>query len=271
MKVTTGQLKELVSLRHCSAPVETALRGFLRELGRREVSQESDLADIFEMILIYDQYRAPLGRRVQEIIVRLRSDGIGIKTNDRRVLQAKHLWDRGFGRELGFTDFAAYLAGIPRIPKPLRARRRAFPLLCLADPRLGLSKSCSLLGIGFNSFVCTDADVMPYNDRHLTPMEPFWFRFTAPGTNMGRRPSACRDEFFAKGNFAGTAMTGIMAYTYHPTLIEEGTRTLDLPGSRHRRNTRSAYLEVWHGGPMLSLDRPNIADPGCGAGGFSLG
>ena len=40
-----------------------------------------------------------------------------VNTDDARTIQAKVLWDAGFGKELWYKTFEEYLATIPEIPE----------------------------------------------------------------------------------------------------------------------------------------------------------
>ncbi len=72
-----------------------------------------------------------IGSEVEELIRRLEMGGV----NQWRI-QAKRLWDRGFGRDpsVKAKNFKAYLAGILQIPASLLADDPELPLLSLADP-----------------------------------------------------------------------------------------------------------------------------------------
>ncbi len=245
-------------------------QGLGEPLGQKD--RPIEFIQLLEALIAYDKDHTPMGAEVQEIISRLTSGGTApLNSEDPWLVQAKRLWDLGFGRASEVSDFGAYLRDIPPIPKTLLADSDDFPLLCLADPRLGLSRSCSLLGILFKELKLEDADVEPYDERHVTPMEPFWFRFTVPGKNMGRSSGDCRNEFIAQNQFPGTAMTGVMAFAHHPTLVEAGERALDLPGSKHHRSDRHACLWVCDGRLRLGLGRrDNDARPHRGAGAYVL-
>ena len=64
-----------------------------------------------------------------------------------REEQAKVLYEKGWGEQLGITPFAEYLKTIPEIPLwPLEWAAR-FDQTILVDARLGVSQICSKLGV----------------------------------------------------------------------------------------------------------------------------
>jgi hypothetical protein len=203
---------------------------------------------------------------IVELISRLTSGGVAGKSDDLRHIQAKRLWDRGFGRELEFDSFDTYLATIPEIPARLLEDDPELPLLSLADPRLGLIKACELIGIKHEEFSYTEGDAVPWDERHKDLVKPFWLRHNDGRTNRNRRPDHCRDE--CTGDIlAGTALVGIMAYLHHPEIIVEDEHVIDLPGSVHRDGrVHCAYLGVWGGRVELDVCRgSDIAYPDCGS------
>ncbi|MCI0479515.1 hypothetical protein L0Y59_03140, partial [Candidatus Uhrbacteria bacterium] len=86
-------------------------------------------------LLDIDRARGGIGPEFQELISRLTSGGVGMKNDDPRAVQAKVLWDKGFGRESGCRSFQDYLATIPEIPPELVDDDPRFPLLVLVDDR----------------------------------------------------------------------------------------------------------------------------------------
>lgn len=203
---------------------------------------------------------------VVELMTRLTSGGVGVKSADVRIVQAKRLWGRGFGRAANAENFQAYLAGIPAIPESLVAPDADLLLLSLADPRPGLLKACGLFGIQHAELGYSEGDAVPFDERHTDPTEPFWFRHDDGRKNRNCRPDHCRDE--CTGDLlAGTAMTGAFAYLHHPDIVKEGEHIINLPGSVHRDGRiLCAYLEVWRGRARLVVGRNSEnADPRYGS------
>ena len=192
-----------------------------------------------------------------------------LKSNDPRLIQAKVLWDKGFGRELNIDSFERYLATIPEIPTSLLAEDSALPLLRLVDPRLGLTKTCELFGIKFKEFGYSDADAVACDAHHEIPNTPFWVRAHDGRKNRNRKPNVCRDECKDK-LFSMTAMVAIMLWIQDPSIIKQGEHVLDCPGSVHRAaRGLCAYLDVWCGEVGLHLHRSaGSAGSNYGAGAF---
>ena len=203
---------------------------------------------------------------VEELIQRLTSGGVAGKFTDPREIAAKLLWDKGFGNEAGVDSFEAYLAQIPEIPQSLLADDSEMPLLSLADPRPGLLKACELIGIRHAELGYSEGNVVPCDDRHTDPTEPFWFRHDDGRGNRNRRPDLCRDE--CTGDvLAGTAFVGAFAYLHHQQIVVEDEHILDLPGSVHRDSRFDcAYLGVWGGRVGLCVyGGSGEAGPECGS------
>ena len=181
-------------------------------------------------------------------------DWLNLEDPDLREIQAKRLWEKGFGGDPNVLakDFWDYLAGIPRISANLLADDPDLPFLSLADPRPGLVRSSAL---GFIQYGRNDGDAEQFDRRFLLPATPFWFRHDDGHRNRNRRPY--RDwEWFAGDILAGTAMEGVFSYLHHPTIVKEGVHSVDLPGTV-RRGYRSfcARLGVWDARAGLGLDR----------------
>ncbi len=203
-----------------------------------------------------------IGSEVEELIRRLEMGGV----NQWRI-QAKRLWDRGFGRDpsVGAKNFKAYLAGIPKIPEGLVADDPELPLLSLCDPRPGLLRSCRMLEIEYEELGYAEDSAEPFDQNFPLPTEPFWFRHDDGRKNRNRRPDHCRDELVGDV-LAGTALEGVFAYALHPTIVVENEHSIDLPRTVLRDSRMNcAFLEVWRGQVRLDLDRRSgLADPGYG-------
>ncbi|NQV90329.1 hypothetical protein HQ487_02880 [Candidatus Uhrbacteria bacterium] len=204
-----------------------------------------------------------IGSEVEDLIRRLEAGGI----NQRRI-QAKRLFDRGFGRDpsVKAKTFKAYLASIPQIPEGLIAEDSDLSLLSLCDPRPGLLRSCKLLGIQYEELGYSEESIVPFNDRFPLPTEPFWFRHDDGRANRKRRPDHCRDELTGDIQ-AGSAMEGIFAFGHHPAIVVEDEHIIDLPRSVPRGDrVDCAYLGVWDGQAKLNLDGlAGLANPYCGS------
>ena len=217
-------------------------------------------------LLDLDQGGPGLGAELQAFFRQVTSGGVAGKSGDPRVIQAKRLWDRGFGCELELESFDAYLATIPQIPEGLLGDDPELPLLSLADPRLALTKACRLIGIPHEELGYSDGVVVPFSDRYADPKKPFWLRHDDGRPNKDRRPDHCRDKLTGD-TLTGTALVGIMAYLHHPEIVVEGEHVIDLPGSVHRGSRAvCAYLKVWDGRVRLHVSRSaGIAGPDYGS------
>ncbi len=209
-----------------------------------------------------------IGLEVEELIARLTSGGVAGKSDDPRVIQAKRLFDLGWGRELGIDRFEDYLETVPEIPESLLANDPDFPLLGLDDPRVGLSRSCEMAGVQLKGLGYSNEDAVPCDKRHADLTEPYWFRAHDGRKNRNLNPSDCRAEAKAP-IFAMTAQVGLITFVHYSNVIKEGGHILYCPGTLHREwPALCAYLEVWSEQPKLGLNRYGIADPSYGSGGF---
>lgn len=201
-----------------------------------------------------------LRRELQAFIRQVTSGGVAGKSDDPRVIQAKILWDLGFGRELKIDSFDSYLATIPEIPTSLLAHNPELPLLVLVDPRLRYVKSCRLAGLKYEEYGWTDETLVPVDDRHaLASDTPYWVRAHDGSPNLNRRPSDCRAECSGR-RYAGTADVGIAIW------IQYGPRNhvMDLPGSVHAALRGSCAYVSPFGDPRLLASRDGDAHPECG-------
>lgn len=212
-------------------------------------------------LLDLDENGPGLGAELNAFIRQVTSGGLAGKSSDPRIIQAKKLWDLGFGRELKYGKFDDYLATIPAIPASLLADSPGFPLLTLVDPRLGHVESCRVPGLKFAEYGYDDTTLEPCDKRHTIPTTaPYWVRAHDGKPNVNRKPSDCRAECTGK-SFAGTAEVGIAIYVQH------GKRGhfMDLPGVvHHGARGYCAFIVAWDGEPELYARRDDGADPSCG-------
>jgi len=199
-----------------------------------------------------------IGLEIEELIRRLESGGVAGKSNDVRETQAKRLWDLGYGKwlmenrpALGITSFETYLATIPAVPAGLVEHDDFLPLLTLDDPRVPRTVRARLAGVKHAEFGYADDTLAPFDARHETGNQPYWFRAHDGRVNNGKKPSECRA--LCTGNLlAGTADVLIALFTQHTNVVKEGEHIMDGPGSVHRETrTDCAYLGVWDGSPEL--------------------
>lgn len=176
---------------------------------------------------------------VQELITRLTSGGVGPKSDDPREVQAKRLWDKGFGRELRFGSFEGYLKSIPEIPEALKADSDRFPELVLVDARLGHEKTCKILGVDFdsNGHSFKDCDLMKARTE-----EVYWIRAQDGRKNSGKSIQTCHKQF-VDGEIGLTVHEGLALFAQNPEGLRG--RAMDLFGSVHSKNRSCAACMHW--------------------------
>lgn len=202
----------------------------------------------------------------QELITRLTAGGVGKpEVEDPFLVQSKVLWDRGWGRELGFKQLDAYRksleaeglvvtperpAGMPvYLDRCILWDRR--PLLVKEEggERVSLVKACRLLGV---SFAGDDASLIQHEETPEITAPVWWVWCQDGGMNRNRKPSDCRQSF-QHPEVGLEALTGLFLYAQDHTVIgEEDNHAMDLPGSVRRGDpSYCACLEVWFEGPGL--------------------
>ncbi len=225
----------------------------------------SDLFNVGHAAQLHEIQKARLARNepgigpeVEELIRRLTSGGVAGKVvDDIRLIQAKRFFDRGFGRELGLKDFAAYLATIPTVPETLLADDPNFPLLVLGEPRLGLTRACELIGLRYTG---SDQTLVPFDKRHAEPTKPWWFSMHDGRRNRNRKPSDCRTSLGAN-EISATALRGVCTFLHHPGVIVQGEHCVDLPGSVDAEyRGYNADLGIWRDEPRLYRSMSGFAD-----------
>lgn len=175
---------------------------------------------------------------VQELIRRLTSGGVGPQSDDPLITQAKKLWDKGFGRELG-KSFDEYLDSIPDIPSELNAHDKRFPLLVLVDARLGTVKTCKLLGVNYPG---DDETFVDYDPKKSRTNKVYGIRAQDGRKNHGKSVQTCRKQF-AEDEIGLTVHEGLALFAQNPEGIRN--RGMDLPGSVRRENRDSAAGLRW--------------------------
>lgn len=212
-----------------------------------------------KQLLEIDHAGSGIRSEVQALITRLTSGGIGSKSDDPRVAQAKRLWDKGFGAALDIDSFESYLSTIFEIPEELKAHDERFPHLVLVDARLGLTRSCQLAGL---EYAGDDETFEDFDPKQGKPMgRAYWMRCQDGRKNRKKSIKTCRENFTADEHGL-TAMEGVALYVQHPEVIK--SHYLDLPGSVYRglRNAASG-LGYWNGD--LKLCWGGEASPRCGS------
>lgn len=253
--ISRGQIRKLSEI-HRGRPggIMTELTVFATEQGAEVGEAQDPMALLDPLMEVEDQREQGLGPMIQEFIVRLVSGGLA-RSEVARVLQAKVLWDLGFGGALGLGSSKQYLNGtdavepIPALPVwpavyPSHLKRNV-----LVDKRVleqvGLSEVCRLSRVKFSG-----------NDNTLVPHKPeqtksgiYWMR-----AQDGRRyhrvsPRLCRTEHFAACEVGQEAFEGLSLFVQDRGVKQH---IMDLPGSvlAERRNC-CAHLFIMHDRPRL--------------------
>jgi len=204
-------------------------------------------------LLAIDAAGRGIGREVQQLIARLSSGGVKINADDVRRIQAKRLWNLGFGN--GHSSFTGYLTTIPEIHESLLGVDPESPMLSLADPRPGLVAICQMVGVDYDPAANGQAMPLSGKPRLEDPTEPFWFRHDDGRPNRNRKPEDCIRNV-KKGTIAGTALTGVIVFLHHPLIFSGEEFCIDLPGSESSVSSRDCASLRMNGETVtLEVDR----------------
>jgi hypothetical protein len=253
-----------------------------------------ELFDLDQIVQLQEVQKARLraeGRgiraEVQELITRLTSGGVGTEdTTDSFLVQSKVLWDKGWGRELGFGKLDAYrrsleqegLSTTPERPpdmpdhlnrlvlwdrRPLFVREDAGKGTMLE--RVSLVKACRLLGVSCSG---DDGTLIQHEATPEITVPVRWVWCQDGRRNRNRKPVDCRQSF-VRPEVGAEALTGLFLYAQEPAVIGgegDAWHTMDLPGSVHRDDpSYCACLGLWSDGPRLYWDWGDEADPKYGS------
>jgi hypothetical protein len=186
-----------------------------------------------------------LRTELQALITRLKSGGVGIKTDDLRETQAKRLYDKGFG---GILSFQEYLTLIPVIPEALKVYNDRFPELALVDAHLPIAKICELLGI---RVIDNGAHAHAYADfdpKTVKTDKFYWIRAQDGRKNNFKSVRACR-KFCAKDEVGLSIYEGLVLFVQNPEGLK--LRAMDLIGSIRRGCRDTAVYLSWFVCPEL--------------------
>lgn len=218
---------------------------------------------------------------VQELIARLTAGGVGPASEDPFLVQSKVLWDKGWGRELGYTKLNQYRksleaeglvltperpTGIPgHLNRLILWDRR--PLLVKQDEKeyVSLVKACRLCGVAYggndDTFIQHEA-----TPEIVVPVRWVWCQDGR--MNQNRKPVECRQSFVSP-EVGAEALVGLFLYVQDPSVIGgEGSEwhVMDLPGSVRRGSPSDcACLGVWDDGPELVWYWDDVASPKYGS------
>lgn len=185
-----------------------------------------------------------LRTELQALITRLKSGGVGIKTDESREAQARLLHNWGFG---GKSSFVKYLSSVPEIPEALKADNDRFPELVLVDTRLPISKICKLLGIEFPGIAENCVDLDPKTVKTNTV---YWIRAQDGRKNRGKSVRTCR-ESFAEDEVGLSVYEGLALFIQNPMALKG--RCMGLPGSVISGSASSSPCLYWFDSARPSL------------------
>lgn len=190
-----------------------------------------------------------IAREVEELIARLTSGGVAGRHSSERERQAKVLWDRGYGREIGIGSFEAYLATIPDAPE--NPRPDLFDRLVLVDRRVTLTVSCRLARLKFTG---DDNTFEPYDVKTAKKHGDVYWMWCQDGRkNRDKSIYQCRREF-QPGEIGLDAYEFVALYTQDPGVIgkPESPHYIDCSASVLRENRdNTAYGGDWDDDPEL--------------------
>ena len=200
-----------------------------------------------------------VGTRVQELIARLTSGGVVLKTDDPRIIQAKVLWDKGLGQKviIGFDpnmpgidgfgeynvsvpgtpvaakNFAEYLATIPEPPP--RPPIEYLNKLILVDRRVYLVDACRMADLWYAGHNKSSVPFDPNATKQFGDV--YWIWCQDGRRNRDKAPSTCLREF-AVGEVGLDDFEFVALYLQDPTVIgtKEDPHYLHLLGSMHKEN-----------------------------------
>lgn len=180
-----------------------------------------------------------------------------IEAGDQKTVQARILFEKGWGKSLGFVDFESYLKTIPPVPETLRMPSEEFPFLVLVDARVSVKGVCELLGVVLKG---------NHQTHEMASLQstssPYWIRCQDGQKNLGMSTQETISTFDA--NEQGlNEIEGLSLFAQHPSLLN--THYLDLPKSVHEGfENNSACLGIWNQTPGLRWRWDHYADKRCG-------
>lgn len=186
------------------------------------------------------------------------------ENGNQKTVQARNLYEAGWGKALGFSDFESYLKTIPPVPDSLQNSSDEFPLLILVDARVAVTNACQLLG------VVLKGNHQTHQMAALrTTGQVYWIRCQAGEKNLGISTSEAITHF-AYNEQGLNEIEGLSLMAQHPSLM--GQHYIDLPQSSHEGfEGNSACLGLWSKTPGLRWRWDDHADKRCGVASKLMG
>ena len=217
--------------------------------------------DLIEKLIVIDRIRRERGLAgiAEPVYVFIRelegASGFAPEMGE-RLHQVQRLWDHGWGRQLGCTSFADYLATIPALPNIDSSTHALFPLWVLVDGRLALTDACKNLGVELRG--CDE----PTTGEELPTDRVYWMRCQDGARHRGRD---AKTAFALLGNREEplSIVEGLALFAQFPECVRESY--LDLAASHHQKSAQSAgCLGRWQGRVALRWRYATQAHPDCG-------
>jgi len=235
----------------------------------------SSLMDLGHVAQLHEIQKARLKRdepgiatEVEALIKRLTDGGVagtrkggrifnselpGIRAEEQRRIQAKRLWDKGFGDVIGCESFEQYLETIPEIPERPQDLPEHFKLI-LVDARIardnnlgGLVAVCELLGVTFSGNTNT---LVSHDPKHKVKEDVYWMWCQDGKQNCNKSVKTCRKQFAKSGEIGLNAMEGLAIFAQNPDVLKD--HCIDLPSSvRSGGREGCAQLRLWRDRPGL--------------------
>lgn len=197
-----------------------------------------------------------LGASVRALIDASDMNALTLPLAWQRLIQARLLWERGFGNVLSLNDFRTYLEGIPAIPDVLLAEDAAYPYLILVDARVSAAKAASLLTVSPKGNEQT-----PHMPDLQHTSHAYWMRCNT-GDRFAGHSVHTAETTFAENEQGLSAQEALALFAQHPEVLAD--RYLDLAASRHEGFENSAgCLGRWDEKTELRWRWRDHADPRC--------
>ncbi|MFH1078397.1 MAG: hypothetical protein V1745_03935 [Patescibacteria group bacterium] len=174
--------------------------------------------------------------------------------------QAKVLWDKGFGRALGFGSFKSYLASIPEIPQDLRADSEHFPILVLVDGRLDLMVIRHLVDIRIRG---ENVVFRPFDPKKVKTGVRF-MRCQHGSGHLNQTIRFYRDSFL-ENEVGLDIVEGISLYVQYPEIVRYRDRYLANAVSVETPECTAflgrVFIKVFIGESFDHVPRPHLGCP----------
>ena len=134
--------------------------------------------------------------------------------SDVRVMQARALWDNGWGRGR-FASFEAYLQTIPLVPRaPIDPR---YGRAVLVDTSMRMVDACRVLGLAFGGDEC----VFNFAPSRGPDAEVYWIWVISSCANAGMTPYHVVQSCWTSERGV-TALEGVALFAQYPHVLSGG-------------------------------------------------